>query len=414
MCMLKFLGLLLAIGVALLPSSHAQNAPNSPKPAAHVIGTVTATNPAAHTIQVKQDKTGTEYTVSLENTKTLLKVEPGAKDLKNATRFTASDLAAGDRVDVYGTNPEGSNTIAARSVLLITARDLQKAHQAEAAAWQRSTAGVVTLVDPSAQKLTINVRTPAGPKAVTVEAQKTTDFTRYSPETPKTPAPSQIADIHPGDQVRVIGQTNADDSTITAEKIYSGAFRTVPATVLSIAPDGKSMTVRSLTTKQPIAVAFNQETAVRKLTPQVAMMLARRLNPTFRQAAATGGNPQTSDNAAGASPYAAKAPEANARERAGPGAGSQGANTTSPRGPIRAGASGDLSQLIERMPQIPVTDLKPGDAVVVSGATTGADSSHLIATNIVAGVEPIFQSAPPRQAESLGNWNLDMSIPAQQ
>ena len=70
--------------------------------------------------------------------------------------------------------------------------------------------------------------------------------------------------------------------------------------------------------------------------------------------------------------------------------------------------------MIERVPKISPSDLKPGDAVVVSGAA-GANNSQLVATNVIAGVEPIFQSAAPRQAGRSpgGDWSLDMAIPAQ-
>src|SRR5689334_17259041 len=68
----------------------------------HVLGTVTAVDAATHIITVKEDKTGTSHTILLAGTKTLLKVEPGAKDLKGAVRITADDLQTGDRVDVRG------------------------------------------------------------------------------------------------------------------------------------------------------------------------------------------------------------------------------------------------------------------------------------------------------------------------
>jgi hypothetical protein len=49
----------------------------------------------------------------------------------------------------------------------------------------------------------------------------------------------------------------------------------------------------------------------------------------------------------------------------------------------------------------------------VSGAT-GSDQTQLVATNIIAGVEPILQFAPPRQGTSPGgDWNLDTALPAQ-
>jgi hypothetical protein len=53
----------------------------SAKPTEHVLGTVTAVDSVQHTITVKDDKAGIEQKVQVGNTRTLLKVPPGAKDL---------------------------------------------------------------------------------------------------------------------------------------------------------------------------------------------------------------------------------------------------------------------------------------------------------------------------------------------
>jgi hypothetical protein len=72
-----------------------------------------------------------------------------------------------------------------------------------------------------------------------------------------------------------------------------------------------------------------------------------------------------------------------------------------------------MSQVIEHLPRIDVSELKSGDAVVVSGGTS-ADKSRVIATNVIAGVEPILQSAPSRPGRSLADdWSLDIAVPAQ-
>ncbi len=407
-CLVRCFGLFALLATASVAQESAAtqaNAPGSSKPTEHLIGTVTAVDPASHTITVKEDKTGSVQKVLVGNTRTLLKVEPGAKDLKNATRITPDDLQVGDRVDVRGSKPEDDpNAIAARSVVLMSARDLQKAHQAEAAAWQHSTAGVVNSVDPAAGKLAITVRTPAGAQPVTVDTAKTTQFTRYSPENPKVPAPSELAQIQPGDHVRIIGNRSDDGSTITAEKVYSGAFRTVNGTIVSISPDGKSITVKDLATKKPVEISLNNDSEIRKLPPTVAMMLARRLNPNFHPA--QGGQRPSGEQH-----------EANTGSR--PAAPAYGANeqgNSAQASGARRGPSGgsDIGQMIERLPPISVSDLKPGDAVVVSGVETGAGSSRLLATNIIAGVEPILQSAPARSGgESTGgDWGLgEMTIP---
>ncbi|MFL6354593.1 MAG: hypothetical protein ACJ74Z_22460 [Bryobacteraceae bacterium] len=364
-------------------ASLAQSTSSAPaKPDQHIIGTITAVDPASHHITVKDDKTGTQYAASLEKARTLLKVEPGAKNLRTAARITASDLAVGDRVDIRGFKADDTpNSIAAASVILMSGRDLQQAHQAEMNDWrQRGVAGVVTSVDMAGMKLNIDVRTPAGPKPLVVDVPAGAQFTRYSPDTPKIPVPSKLADIQPGDQVRVLGNKTPDESAITAEKVYSGSFRTVAGTISSISPGGNQITIKDLQTKQAVQAVLTADSAVRKLPPPLATMLARRLNPNVRPGESPPNNPAPAE---------------------GP-------------GNYRAGSGhGDVSQMIERLPKIAVSDLKLGDAVIVSGAA-GPDKSQVVATNVIAGVEPIFQSAPARAGRSPGgDWSLDMAIPAQ-
>ncbi len=376
-------------------STVAQEVPAQTKPTEHVLGTVSAVNTAARTVTVKDDKNGIEYTVQLQSAKTLLKVAPGAKDLSSATRITTGDLAAGDRVDVRGFKAEGgTNEIAARSVILMSGRDVQQTHQQESMAWQHSTAGVVDSLDTAGQKLMIRARTPEGPKPVTVEAARA-QFTRYSPEHPQAPSPSQFADIQVGDQVRIIGENNPDNTSITAQKIYSGSFRTITGTVSSIAPDGKSVVIKDLTTKQPVQVALGSDSAVRRLPPMMASMLARRFNPDFK-GAAPGTHPSGASHAG----------ESDANPPSPPVAAG-GPNSGFPH--MHPAGNSDLSQMLERVPKISVTDLKAGDAVVVSGAPSPSDKAIVLASNIVAGVEPIFQSASPRQMQSLGDWGSSLN-----
>jgi hypothetical protein len=153
--------------------------------------------------------------------------------------------------------------------------------------------------------------------------------------------------------------------------------------VVSIGADGKQLTLKDLATKKPVEVAVGENTNIHKLPPELAMRLARRLNPSTRQA----GPPSGSAGQPEAAPNGTTAPT---RE------GVQG-----PR-------NGDISQIIERLPKINLADLKPGDAVVAFGIATNGNNGQLDATNIVAGVEPILQSAPAgRGGEALGgDWGL--------
>ena len=369
----------------------------APKPALeHVLGTVTAVDAATHTITVKEDKSATSHTILLAGTKTLLKVEPGAKDLKSAVRITADDLQTGDRVDIRASKAEDNpNALAARSVVLMSGRALQQAHQAQAAEWQHSTAGVVTLVDPASGKIGATVKTPEGAKGIAIQTTAQTEFTRYAPENPKTPAPSQIGQIQIGDQVRVIGEASADGAAIAARRVYSGAFRTISGTITAVGSDGKSVTVKDLASKKPVQISLQEEAAVRKLPPMMAMMLARRFNPGYKPAAgqaAGGAAPSGEPGGAGGE----RVPRMNG------GAGPRRGN-------------GDISTLLERAPKIALSDLKQGDAVVISGVATGSDNTRLLASSVIAGVEPILESAPQRQgAQNLGgDWGLGEISPPQ-
>jgi len=381
--------MLYSLAITALPSEFSQNTPVAAKqPLEHVLGAVTAVDGGAHTVTIKEDKGGLSWTILLADTKTLLKVEPGAKDLKSAVRIGADDLQVGDRVDVRGLKTETPDTLAAKSVVLMSARDLQQAHQAQAAAWQHSIAGMVAVLDAPAGKITLNLRTAEGPKPVLIETSKSTEFTRYAPENPRIPVASQFGQIQAGDQVRVIGDKSEDGSTINAQRVYSGAFRTLSATISAIGADGKSITVKDLATKKPVEVSLNEESAVRKLPPPMAIMLARRFNPNFKA-------PEGSPAAPGTAPTnGARPPEA---------AGGHGGGQH----------SGDISQMLEHVPKISLADLKQGDAVVISGVALGADNSRLLASSVIAGVEPILQSAPQRQGQSLGgDWGLgEMAVP---
>lgn len=372
------------------------------KPTEHLLGTITAVDSATHTITVKDDKSATDQVVSLAETKTLLKVAPGAKDLKSASRITGSDLAVGDRVDVRGFKAsDGGTAISARSVVLMSARDLQQAHQTQAAEWQHSTAGVVDSADPASGKIAINARTAEGRKPISIEISSQTEFTRYAPEAPNVPAAAQLTQIQPGDQVRVLGEASDDGATIKASKVYFGAFRTVNGTILSIAPDGKQLTIKDLASKKIVSISLGEGASIRKLPPEMAAGLARRVNGGSRPGSAstpgsaTGGNPSASGSPGAPLSRDSATPDGTARSR--------------PRG-------GDISKMIERLPAINISDLKPGDAVIVSGAATATDNSQLAATNVIAGVEPILQSAPARAGGQAtgGDWGLgEISAPQQ-
>jgi len=164
--------------------------------------------------------------------------------------------------------------------------------------------------------------------------------------------------------------------------------------------------ITNLQTKKPVVVRTIQSTLLRRLDPQVAAMLARRLRPDAPGSGGTvavgaGGGP--AGNAAGARPEGGPA-----------GAGGPGGAGGFRGGPGGGAGGGDLQQILERLPQLSLSELKKGDAVIVS-SSKGTGDSGITAFSFVAGVEPFLAAAPRTAGEvNLGSWNLDLGGGADQ
>jgi Cu/Ag efflux protein CusF len=312
------------------------------------IGEVTAVNAAAHEIALKLDGGGA-ITVKLTDKTVYLRVPPGEKDLKNATRIALDEVAAGDRVYARGAMSEDRKSIEAVRVIAMTKADLARKHEADRAEWQkRGTAGTVTAVDPAAREITISVGPREDARAVIVEAPASTALRRYAPDSVRfaDAQPSSFAALKVGDRLRVLGDRSADGSRIRAEEIVFGAFRNIAGLVKSVDPATGEIRVTDLETKQPVLVRTNADSMLRRIPQAMATMIARR-----REMAAGGGE--------------------------------------APRGP-RNGA--DFQQALERMPALTLAEIKPGDALIIS-STKGADAAQVTAIVVVAGVEPLLASS---------------------
>jgi hypothetical protein len=77
------------------------------------------------------------------------------------------------------------------------------------------------------------------------------------------------------------------------------------------------------------------------------------------------------------------------------------------------GGNFDLQAILDRSPQLALTELKKGDALIVS-STKGADASSMTAFSLVAGVEPFLAAAPRRAGQvDLGSWSIGAGAPEQ-
>jgi hypothetical protein len=315
----------------------------------------------------------------------------------------------GDRALARGPIEEDTKTVPARTIIIMTKGDLAQKHERDRAEWQkRGIVGTVTALNPDSKEVTVTTR-GRDSKTITIDASAAS-FLRYSADSVRfaDAKPSSFADLQPGDTLRALGEKNDDGTHLKAEELLSGAFETMAGTVDSVDPATGEVRITNLQTKKPVVVRTNPNTLLRRLDPQVATMLARRLRPD----SSSGGGPAAPGGARpenGAPPNAAPAngapPNATPGEQAGPGRFRGGFG--GPGGPGGAGG-GDLQQILERMPQLSLAELKKGDAVIVS-SSKGPGDSGVTAFAFVAGVEPFLAAAPRSAGQvNLGSWNLDL------
>lgn len=346
---------------------------------------------------------GPTFNVAIQDVTRLLRIEPGEKDLKNAQPVHLDDLQVGDRILVTGRISDDGHAVTAASVIVMKKADVETKQQHDLQDWQRrGVGGLVSGVDTASGTITISATSLAGSKTIAVHISKDTVLRRYAPDSVKfdDAKPSSLDQIKAGDQLRARGPRDADGNDMTAEEIVTGAFRNIAGTILSVDSAANAVAILDLITKKPVTVKISPASQMRKLSPQMAQLLALRLKggqPGSAAAAAPSSGGQTSASTSSASPAGRSADGRGTDGRGGPPAGRGG-----------GGAGADLQQLLSRAPAATLSDLQKGDAVMIV-STEGTAGGAVTAITLVGGVEPILQASPNGNGQGmvLPPWSLD-------
>ncbi len=369
---MKFLSAAILAFLAVASSSASEQTQPAQASRNRVAGTVTHVDGAASQLALKSDQ-GTNFTVHATDRTLVLRIPPGETDVRKGTRIALADVAPGDRVVAVSKQPIEGKTVEASAVLVMTKSDVAQVRQKEQEDWRRrGAAGTVSAVDSAARTITLKV----GARTLTVQTSEKTDYRRYAPDSARfsDARPSSFAEVQAGDQLRVLGNRSEDGGAIAAEKIVFGTFRQIAATINSIDPASGEMKVTDLATRKPLFIRVTSDSTMRKLPDMMARMLARRYGAPSGSGAQNGPG--------GGAPSA-------------PGGGRGGAG----------GRGGDIGQMLDNLPAMPVSELKPGDAIMVS-TTAGSDPSHVAVVMLLAGVEPLLTASPAATRDIMSGWNL--------
>jgi co-chaperonin GroES (HSP10) len=368
----------MAVCAIALPYGVAPIMAQSPA-AARQLGTVTAISGGGLTLKTDA---GQEVAIKVADGAHILQLAPGSTDLKTAQAIELKDIAVGDRVLASGKAGDSVSTLEASRVILMKSSDIAQKHQMEQADWQkRGTGGIVSAVDAGTGTLTVTV----GAKKIAVNTSSKTQFRRYAGDSVKfeDAKPGTLAQIQPGDQLRVLGAKSDDGSSIQAEEIVSGSFKNLAGLIATIDASKGTVTLKDLTTKKTVTVVITANSNVRALPAEAAARFAARAKGEAANAGG-GGAP---------APQGGEAPGGAGR----------------PSGAGRS-AGGDLSQLVNRLPNKTIADLKVGDAVMIVASQPDAGSATMTAVTLLSGVEPILQ-APGGSTMTLSPWSLGQGAP---
>jgi hypothetical protein len=342
-------------------SAQAQPAANPARN--QVIGQATSVDGSARRIVLRDDR-GSTVAVSAEENTPVLRIPPGETDIKKAAKIAFTEIGAGDRILAVGALSADGKELQARTLVVMSKSDIAQKQQRELQEWQtRGIAGTVSSIDAGTKALTVK----AGQKLITVDTAAAVEFRRYAPDSVKfsDSVPGSFSDIKTGDQIRAMGDKSADGLSLKAERVVSGSFRQIAGIISSVRADAGEIRINDLVSKKPVTVLVNSASVMKKLSPVAAATLARRFRPAEGGAPAGGGPPVG-------------------------------------RGP---GAGGEIGQLLDRLPAVPLSDLKPGDAIMISGSA-GNDAGHLTAITLLAGVEPLLTASPSAARDIMAGWNF--------
>ena len=347
-----------------------------------VIGEIKVIDASTKQLIVKTDG-GSLVTVTVADNTSYLRLAPGETTLTNATKVTFADLGEGDRVFARGLPAEDRKSISPRVVIVMSKADIAKKQEAERAEWRRrGLLGVVTALNVEKKEVTISSRSMTGPQSVTIPVTDKVELRRYAPDSIKfsDAKASKFDELQVGDQLRALGERSSDGSTFAAEKIVTGAFRTVAGTVTEINATTGEVKINDLQTKQPLTVVVKQDAVLRRFPPMNEMGAMMAMGG--RGPGGPGGPPQGQ----GQSPSAGRPQGQN--PGGGPGAG-------------RPGGGFNIQDMLERLPTITAADLKVGDTIVVS-STKGADVARLTAITLVSGADTLLNMMAARQQQQPG------------
>ena len=343
---------LLVLGAAAALAFIEPNHSHSQAKVDSLVGAVTNVDAASRRLTVKTDA-GPVVVIQTDDNTSCLRLPAGEKTLSKATPTKLGEIVNNDRVLAHGTKSD--QTFLAQRLIVMPATEVAKKREHDLDEWKRrGIGGIVREVNSQSGVITLEMRSSAAGLRLPVQTTNAA-FHRYVPGSLRfeDARASKLDEVHVGDQLRALGGKSSDGNSFVAEQIVSGAFKTIGVTVTSVDQSSGKISAATLDQKKPVTISINNDSVLNRIPPPVATAIAQK---------AKGG-----DAAKSAAPQPGPKPGA----------------------PVI-----DVQQMIDSLPTVALSDIKPGDVLAVTGAVDN-DDSHLVAIKIAAGVDLVLKALAP-------------------
>jgi Cu/Ag efflux protein CusF len=338
-----------------------------------LVGEIVSLDTTASQVSIKS-KESEPIALSLDATTDYKRVPPGETTLSKAVAVTLADIAVGDQVYARGMTSDSGSRLPVRQLVIMSKVDIARKHEQERAEWRkRGIAGSIKAINPATKEITLMARAAEGTRPITIAVGDAIRYRRYAPESVKfsSAQPSSFTELKVGDQVRALGDKSADGTRFTAEEIVSGTFRTQVVTITEVNAETAEIKTTDLSTKQPVTIVTKEESLVRRISPELIALLVPKKVPPAQ---------------GGAQAAATPAPAPNKKV--------------------------DVEEELEKLQAVPISELKPGEMVMVT-STIGKDASRLTAIALIGGIDPLVKAlqgnAPPSPRNEL---NTALGLPS--
>jgi len=326
--------------------------------AARVSGEVVTIDPAGKQMTLKT-VAGSVVVVALDDRTEYLHIPPGEVTLEKAVSIPPGSIGVGDRVIARGKVAQDKKSVPARQVIVMTRADLMLKGEREREEWRRrGIAGRITEIRLAQREVVAVLRSGAGEQQIVLGVSERVALRRFAAGTVKysDARPSSFEELKVGDHIRALGERSPDGLRYTPEEIISGSFRMVGGPVKAVDAAAGELTIDNLEDGRSVTVSVTKDSMLRRVPLDLVALITQR---------------KAQDDAATAG-------------RTRPLLGVQ---------PAPAGqANADIQELIERLPQMPLSELRVGETIVVS-STSGPDPAQVTGIIVAAGLESLLKPA---------------------